>query len=132
VIGDELAAALPELQSQSESLMRDMIRAEELGDPVFDPGTGKSTRAVLSTPYAGVARVQAAKEPTDVLTADDHVVVQRYTVSAPLSATGLRPGLVVTVLASEDPDMTGRTLLITAVQGGTFVTSRRFTATDQQ
>jgi hypothetical protein len=133
VIGSDIAAALPGLQAESESLMQDQIRVEVLADtPTFNPADASSSRAVLATPYEGKARIRAAKEPATVLTADDQVTVQRYECSAPLTATGLRVGQVVTVVSSVDPALTGKTLIITAVQGGTLVTSRRFIAADQQ
>lgn len=136
MLGHDLAFALPELQAQSESMMVDLIRVEKLGEAVFNPATGTTTRPVLATIYGagsgGKARIQAVKEPADVEIAEDQATVQRYTVSVPVTVTGLEPGLVLTVTYSEDPDINGRTLLVGAVQGGTYVTSRRFVATDQQ
>lgn len=112
--------------------MRDRIRVETLGDPVFNPTTGGSARAVVATHYTGKARVQAARDPSEAVTADEQVTLQRFTISLPLSATGLAPGQAVTVTASADPDLVGRALTVTAVQGGTFVTSRRLMTVDQQ
>lgn len=133
VIGFDIAAALPEMQAEAESMMLDTIRVDQMGDtPVFDPATSASTVPVISTPYQGKARVKVAdRQALDMVNADARTTVQRYTVWVPVEVTGLRPGLVVTVVESGDLDMVGRTLLINAAQGGTFVTARKFTATDQ-
>lgn len=133
MIGFDIAAALPGMQAEAESMMQDTIRVDELGGtPVFDPVTAASSVPVVSTPYQGKAKVKVAdRQALDMVNADARTTVQRYTVAVPVDVTGLRPGLVVTVVASADLDMVNRTLLVTAAQGGTFVTARRFTATDQ-
>lgn len=137
MLGEDLAAALDFLQDEAESLQRDIVRVEVLGDATFDAGTGGSTRPVLSRVYPppgadpGYARIRSLTA-SDAVTGAEPVKVQQYTVSFPLSAVGFAPGQVITVESSEDPDLLGHTLLIDAVQGGTFVTSRRVIATDQQ
>lgn len=134
MLGDEVAAVLPELQMYSESLMRDTLLIEELGDPVAQPDL--STTRPAATIYAGKGRVQSAltPEPTDL--SGDSVILQRFECSVPLTVQGIEPGHRVTVVASsdprQDPALIGTPLFIRSIGHGTWTTSRRFTATEQQ
>jgi len=134
MIGDEVRQMMPQLQALSESLMQDTIRVDTLsGDAVFDPATGGSSRAVDAVAYEGKARVQVGTTQQDAQdSADEQITLKRYSVSVPVSVTGLTVDQQVTVVSSHDPDLVGRTLTILATEGGTFVTSRRFVASDQQ
>jgi hypothetical protein len=135
MLGDEVASVLPELQMYSESLMRDTVRIDELGEPVFNPETGATTRTVTQV-YSGKGRVQSdlAPEPDDI--AADAVIIQRFKCAVPLSVQGIKVGHRVTVIdsfdAGQDPELIGTPLTIRSIGHGTWVTSRRFLATEQQ
>lgn len=135
MLGDEVSAVMPELQMYSESLMRDTLLIEELGEPVFDPGTGTTTRPV-TTIYAGKGRVQSALTPEPSEIAADLVVIQRFDCSVPLTVQGIKVGHRITVTSSfdagQDPALIGLPLIIRSVGHGTWTTSRRFAATEQQ
>lgn len=132
MIGDEVAAALPQLQAQAESLMTDHLLVQVLGKAQFDPASGGSSRPVLSIPYDGPGRVRVERQEAVQDVADDSVTVQRFLVSVPVDVTTVRKGHQVTVAASRDAGMVGQVLYIKAVQGGSQVVQRRFVATDQQ
>lgn len=135
MLGDEVASVLPELQMISASLMQDFLLIEELGEPVFDPNTGATTRTV-TTVYSGVGRVQSERVPEPVDLAADTVIVQRFLCSVPLTAEGIKVGHRVTVIGSsdprQDPALIGAPLTVRSIGHGTWTTSRRFTATEQQ
>ena len=134
-LGNDVWAALPELQMYSSSLMRDLIRIDELGEPVFNPATGATTRPVTLI-YQGPGRVQNSMAPEPVDLAADSVIIQRFDCSIPLTVEGIKVGHRVTVINSaddrQDPNLIGVPLIIRSIGHGTWTTSRRFTATEQQ
>lgn len=117
-----------------ESIMRDTVLIEELlGDPVFDPETGTTTRPTRIV-YDGKATVQVeARGATEQPAGEGQARIQRYACKVPAAVTDLTAHLRVTVTATQfDPDLVGRVFTITEVERNTFATARRFFAADQQ
>lgn len=68
MIVDDISAALPELQAQAESLMRDLCVVRRPGAPTTDPDTGDVTPTWLAPDpvYAGRWKRQThAQQPAD-------------------------------------------------------------------
>ena len=115
MLGDDLTAALSELQAHAVSRMRDACRINSAGSRVLDRQTGQyvDTPGVLL--YEGRCRVR--RDTVD------------YTVSIPAAeGVGVTPGCVVTVTASADPYLVAHALTVLSVEGGTDTTARRITA----
>jgi hypothetical protein len=92
----------------------------------LDPATGQIVRT--ETPiYTGKCRVKAEVGTSVGDVAAGETGTSRVTpvVSLPIAADTVRAGHRVEVLTSTDPGMTGRRLLVRAVQPGSFVTARR-------
>jgi len=134
-IGDDLAAALPELRAMAESLMRDTIRVERVVG--VDESTGEATYETVypveQTPDrwrrgdGGIGKVQAyeAQEATPEV-AGATIAVQRYAVHIPVGSCKPEIGLRVTILAAAlDPNLTGRTYRVVALLHKTAATAYR-------
>ena len=111
-LGDDLAAVLPELRAQAESMMRDTIRVErDNGGFTRDPVTLEDT-PTFDTIYDGSGRVQRSGQlsPHETVAGEVEFGVNALMVQLPLSALGIRKGDRVTVTAVgpvSDPDLLG-------------------------
>lgn len=116
-LGDEIAAALPKLRAQAESMMRDTILVEHQTGTTPDPATLEEV-PVYETVHTGKARVQrpGSIKPSERVAGEVEFGLSTILAQLPLSATGLQRGhrLTVTAVGPEsDPDLLG---LVATVQ----------------
>lgn len=115
LVGDAIAAALPELRAQAESLMRDTCSVSRVtGAAIVDEREVPATAAV----YAGRCKVQElANVETSPDVAGATVTVLRYRLDLPVSAGPFKVGDIATVGA--------RTFRITSMHVKTWQTAQR-------
>lgn len=129
MLGDSIAAALPELRAHAESLMVDTVLIEaDTGDVTSDPVTLEDV-PVYAEVYAGMGRIQrtGALSSRDDVTGDFEFGVDAVLVQVPLSATGVKRGHRVTVTAlgpQSDPDLLGLVATVQANLTKTHPTKR--------
>jgi hypothetical protein len=122
VIGYDLAAALPELQAQAESLMRDLceVREPDTQGP-YDPDTNTHTPVPGALVYSGKCRVRHLSRAEEVATlAEQQVTLVDYRITVPASASGIRVGLFLKVTATADPDLLNKRLSVVGVAKGSI------------
>lgn len=96
---DGIAAELPYLQAQAESLMVDTVLIERQSGTTIDPDTLAEVPA-WSTVYEGKGRIQrAGSQPTDSVSGGAEFGVGDFTTQLPVSITEPRRGDRVTVAA---------------------------------
>ena len=129
MIGDDLAAALPELRAQAESLMVDTCTVTFVDGTTWDEDSGTSVPNVV-TVYSGKCRVQrsGAMSPRESSTATGYEVgIDAIVAQLPLSATGLKRGHTLTVDAVgsiSDPDLVGVKATVQSNLAKTHATKR--------
>lgn len=95
------------------------------GTPTLDPATGELT-ATTTTVYTGKCHVRpTAIESQARDQGDGRTEVWPFTVSVPWAVTGIRPGDVIDVTSSTDPDAEALTYIVRSVAVGPTVTARR-------
>jgi Family of unknown function (DUF6093) len=118
-------------RAAAEARMTDTCRVESVGE-VITADDGTSTAA--STPvYEGPCRLRPAPPEDDPRGQQGAAPVGSwsYTVSLPMSATGLAYGQRLTVLASPlDPDLVGFVMRVGTVESGGQITARRLRCTE--
>ena len=97
------------------------------GDPVLDEDTGIVEPPVGDEIYDGPCRVQAnALQPANPVVGETEYTTLTFTISVPVSVTGVEVGAVVTVTASQlDPDLVDRSFTVTGLVHKTYLTARR-------
>lgn len=129
MIGDDLAAALPELRAQAESMMRDTVKVErDTGEVDTDPDTLEET-PIFATVHEGPGRVQRSGQlsPRETVAGEVEFGVNALMVQLPLSAMGIRKGDRVTVTAIgavSDPDLLGLVATVQATLTKSHATKR--------
>lgn len=129
MIGDDLAAALPELRAQAESMMRDTVLVERYnGGFTRDPVTLEDT-PTFDTVYDGPGRVQRSGQlsPHETVAGEVEFGVNALMVQLPLSAAGVKKGDRVTVTAVgpvSDPDLLGLVATVQANLSKSHATKR--------
>jgi hypothetical protein len=126
VIGEDLAAALPELRAQAESLMVDTCTVTYIDGTTWDEDAGASVPNVV-TVYSGKCRVQrsGAMSPREASTGTGYEVgIDAIVAQLPLSATGLKRGHTLTVNTSQDPDLVGVKATVQSNLAKTHATKR--------
>lgn len=92
----------------------------------WNEGLGQSQTAPAAAAYEGVASVMAVSDSARILTVvEDPTSSRVYDVTLPLDGAGadnIETDHVVTVTSSDDPDLTGKHLRVTAIERG----SQRF------
>ena len=116
-------------QQLAEFIMDDTVtvsRALPFGPP--DLATGNVTPAT-TTIYTGPGRVKPLKRVTagGVNVGDAKASESVFIVSVPHSATGIRPGDIVHITASSDPDLLTDTFRVVIVEDSAHTTARRLT-----
>lgn len=127
MLGDDIAANLPALRSQAESLMRSECRIERLSEPVLDEETGLYTPARL-TVYEGKCGLEFANTSArEVTPQSQSVVEQAPMLKVPVGATAaILPGDVGTLTAHpNDSQMVGMQFRIAGLHTRTWGTMRR-------
>jgi hypothetical protein len=128
MLGDAIAAELPYLRAQAESLMVDACIISSAGDPVWDEADGEWTTPDGSAVYTGKCRIQvpnvAEQNPT---AGETEWTVQAVIVSLPVAESGaVRVGhSVVVTSATFDPRLDGKTFRVAAEHAKTHATARR-------
>jgi hypothetical protein len=106
-------------------------RTDDNGAAATDPATGQVTEA-WTTVYTGKCRLQqslaqsAQHEP-----GEDHQLLVRFELQVPMTVTGVRVGDEITITASRDADLVGRTLLVKDLMHKTDATARRLGVTER-
>jgi uncharacterized protein DUF6093 len=109
----------------AERIMTDTCRIYGLGTKVMGPD-GKYTTPEIEV-YTGRCRVKAETGTSVGDVAAGETAVSRVTpvASVPVSVTSLKAGQRITITATSDPGLLNRTMLIRAVQTGSFITAHR-------
>lgn len=126
-LGDDIAATLPRLRAEAESMMVDACIIH--GDPVtvFNEETLENEETIPVI-YEGRCKYRlsdAAIQPVEAV--GQSLIVQRATLSLPIgSSRGIRKNHVATITASKnDPEMVGMRLLVKDSFRHTNATARR-------
>ena len=112
MLGDDVAAALPQLRAHAESLMVDTVLVQvATGETTIDPVTLAEVPAFTDV-YAGPARIQrpGSLSPRDDVAGAFEFNIEAILAQLPLSVTGIRYGMRLTVTAVgplSDPDLVG-------------------------
>ena len=122
MLGDDIAAALPELRAHAESMMVDACLITSAGEPVWDDATGTYVPGPGTTVYEGKCRVRNANPaPQNADAGEAAWAVDQVVLSLPLDGTAaVTDGCTATITAClNDPGMVG---LVLTVQAGHFQT----------
>lgn len=129
MLGDDIAAELPYLRAEAESMMVDEVFVESLtGDTTTDPVTLEETPEWAEV-YAGPGRIQrpGALSPRETVAGGYEFDVRAILAQLPLSAVGIVAGdrVTVTGLGPEtDPDLLGLVATVQANLTKTHPTKR--------
>jgi len=125
-LGEDLAAVLPELRAEAESLMLDSCTIVRPGDPVTDPNTGVVTPGG-STVYTGKVKIQTYEaQESNPEAGGATFTVQRYALHIPVGSYQPAVGDVASITtAALDPNMVGRSYRVTALLHKTLATAYR-------
>lgn len=111
-LADDVAAEMPFLREQAESLMVDTVLVQlATGETTIDPVTLAEVPAFTDV-YAGPARIQrpGSLSPRDDVAGAFEFNIEAILAQLPLSATGIRYGMRLTVTSVgplSDPDLVG-------------------------
>lgn len=133
MIGDDLAAALPELREQAESLMRDSVLIERWTGTTTSPEPPFGDIDTYEPVYEGKARwLRPESWPTSTDAAGAQALVSAQELRLPvLASVGVEPGDRVTVTASEnDPGRVGLTSMVWRDATQTQAVQRRLLCKD--
>lgn len=128
MIGAEVAARLPLLRQQAESLMVDTCTiTRSAGNGTLNTTTGQYTPPTPTTVYTGKCRVKANSRFDHVIQfGEQPVSLYRFTVSIPMSATTVLVDDIITINTSAlDPAMPNLRLRVREPEFGSQVTARR-------
>lgn len=124
---------IAEAQAFAEDGMVDTCTIRRPTGSTVDEFSGTSTTIYLDPdPYDGKCRVQQAQAQAaaeDV--GQDFVLMLRLELQVPMSVTGLAVRDEVTITASRDPDLVGRTFLIRDLAHKTDASARRVQLTER-
>lgn len=129
MLGHDIAAALPDLRAQAESLMVDACTITGGGgEPAWDDSAGEWTTSAGSTVYAGKCRVQVpnvAEQNADA--GEREWTIQAAIVSLPVAGSeAVQVGHVITITDCPwDVSLEGVTFRVTAEHRKTHATARR-------
>lgn len=129
MIGDTIAATLPELAAHAASLMRARVELCVAGSWQFNDASGREELTPGLVLWSGPARLRVSVAADDTITGVQEITLQRYLVTAPTEAIP-EVGQWLHVVSDPDPYLTGRILAVTALTGGTVSYQRRFVAVD--
>lgn len=122
---------LAQARAAHESIMTATGTVRSPGEGwVFNPDTGQSEPAPGEVIYQGKLRVQRVNLATTAIAAGQNLTVGTHVGAVPWHVTDLAPGCTVTVTDSTDPQILAARLVVTDVEQSTFVTARRFWATE--
>lgn len=128
-LGADIAAALPELRAEAESMQTVAGRLVRMGPPGSpDPVTGLMTRAETVI-YDGTARIKPLSRVTDrsVTAGEARDSTGIYVLSLPVSVTGAKPGDIWKTSDVALTDLAADVLRVVEVEDGTEQTAKRLT-----
>lgn len=125
-LGDDLAAALPELRAHAESMMTDTIRLERVTGSAPHPTTLEMVDT-YETVYEGKGRWQRPNvQASESVVGGVEFGVNAVTVQLPIAVTVAARGQRATCLASQtDPALPGTKATVLGVPNKTHATKRR-------
>jgi hypothetical protein len=134
MLGDDIAAVLPELRAHAESRMTATCTIERVAIGATDDDTLQPTKT-STTVWGGpcrIVRAQAQDAPAD--TADQIHIASEYVLHIPVGGTGgIRKQDLVTITASpDDADLVGRTFSVIAAAAYSQGTARRIPVREAQ
>lgn len=115
-------------RAAAEAGMVDTCQIRRVTAQTTDDLTGEVDKTYADPdPYTGKCRVQQTRLPSsaDHEAGQDTIVLLTLEVQLPMAVTGLQLGDEITVTASQDPDLVGRTFLVRALAHKTEATARR-------
>lgn len=122
MIGDVIAAALPQLRAQARSLMVDDVTiTRDGGEPVYDPDLDDMVGGVVAV-HVGLGRLIRAEGGSAVDAAGEAIQAAPYVVAVPHDVTGVRDGDRVAV--------GGLDLRVRSVRTGTHAIELRLLCTE--
>jgi hypothetical protein len=126
MLGDDIAAALPNLRAHAVSRMSETVRLGTLTEDV-DEDTLESFN-IFDTVYEGVGRLRFPQAPNgEVDVAGQLVVLQGAVLSLPSGTTGITPDMRAVVDASTaDVSLVGRVFRIQGFAAAGQTTATRF------
>jgi hypothetical protein len=127
-LNDAVAAALPELRAQAESLMVDTCRITAAGAPVWDDANGVYTDGPATTVYEGKCRLRRPSAgPQDTDAGEAGWSVDTYILSLPVvGSEAVSDGHAVVMLTSaNDPAAVGLELTVSGGHWQSQSTARR-------
>ncbi len=128
-LGADIAAALPELRRQAESMMRDTCTITRPGAQTWDDAAGAYTTGGAPVQlYAGPCRVRRPNlAEREALAGDADWTLAGAVVSIPVDGTtdDLLGATVHVVGCEMDPALTGRDLTVTGPHSQSQATARR-------
>lgn len=119
-------AELAQMRATSETALPDTCTITGGSTGTFDPATGEYTTTATTT-YNGPCRIRQYGNAQDnvVLVGDLDAVLARYVVTLPASATGIAVNQVLTITASDDADLVGRSFNVAHVPTQSWLIDRR-------
>lgn len=126
-LGAEIAAALPEMRLQAESMMQVSCTITIPAAGVWDETSGTYSTS-LTLLYTGPCRVRRPNASDRQATAGEAgYVMGDVIVSVPVSAPVVPAGATITITASvHDPQMVGSAFTVLGPHGQTHSTARRY------
>jgi hypothetical protein len=97
-----------------------------------DPETLQRVPSLPSLVYSGPCSAQPAPYGDRIIVlGDEQVVVRKYVVSVEAAAVGIDVDDVVTVTATDDPELQGRPLVVIDITADTFASRRLLVCEDR-
>ena len=127
-LGADIAAALPQLRRQAESMMRDECTITRAGTQTWDDAVGVYTGGTPTLLYAGPCRVRRPNvAEREAAAGEADWTLTGAVVSIPVDGTtDDLLGATVTVVGCEmDPTLTGREFTVLAPHSQSQATARR-------
>lgn len=120
MLGDAIAAELPGLRAEAESLMADSCTiAASTGEPVWDEDNGVWTSAASDPIYSGKCRVRQPAAGSNQEAGEASFTVSDRVVSIPIAGDGYADGVTDVPV--------GSAVTITATVGDQFMVGKVFT-----
>lgn len=125
MIGDDIAAALPELRSEAESLLVDTCIIERAAGAALD-ATTHQTVTTWATVWSGPCRARVRAEGQSAVVAAELVSVLRVEVSLAVSTPAPLVGQRITIItATNDPSLAGVKVFVVGAPVGSQTVLRR-------
>lgn len=131
MIGDDVRSGLAELRAEAESLMGGH---GSIGAPVesLDRATNTLIVTIPAPVYDGRMRVWHGKQSAVAETGGQTVTTNPMMCAIPHHVTGVEPGMVVMLDASDDPELVGRPMVVADVSRHEQAVRRLLTLIDNQ